>query len=152
VVLVTGVEGKVEEPFGSLIGDQSALSAGQRQRLQGLAHLLGCATGSLLELRYQLFHRSAAALFEADRYGADMALMLVYSFSPTMTRLCDFAAFARAGFGDDAMTAGTIFGPKKYRWRRSLCRQGGGRSAAPPHLTRSSEPADSISRRCVREH
>lgn len=110
---VLGVEAKVEESFGGLIGDQSSLSAGQRKRLAGLAELFGVEAGGLSGLRYQLFHRAAATVFEADRYGAATAVLLVQSFSPTLTGFSDFAAFLGAAGVAEGVGPGQIVGPKR---------------------------------------
>ena len=44
-------------------------------------------------LRYQLFHRTAAAVIEAQNHNADAAAMIVQSFSQTDRWFGDFAAF-----------------------------------------------------------
>jgi Domain of unknown function (DUF6946) len=46
-------------------------------------------------IRYQLIHRTASALIEAERFNAQIALMLVHSFSTEDVGFQDFAAFAR---------------------------------------------------------
>jgi hypothetical protein len=43
---------------------------------------------------YQLLHRTASALIEADRFGASQAIMLVHSFSETLEHFDDYANFA----------------------------------------------------------
>jgi hypothetical protein len=58
--------------------------------------VLGIVNTEAPTLRYQLFHRTAAALFEAERYRAKNALMLVHSFSPRDASLDDFLRFASA--------------------------------------------------------
>ncbi len=83
----------------------------QRERLRWLADLLGVRAGVLPPLRYQLFHRIAATLFEADRYGSDKALLLVHSFSTRLTGFPDFTAFLAALGFEEAPTAGQIVGP-----------------------------------------
>jgi len=66
-------------------------------------------------LRYQLFHRSASALLEADRYHADTALLLVHSFSPDDAGFADFAAFLRALGIETTPVVGEIYGPLQCR-------------------------------------
>lgn len=110
---VLGVEGKVEESFANVIGDQTRLSAGQRERLSRLAALLGIDAADLPPLRYQLFHRAAAAIFEADRYGAGTAMLLVHSFSQRETGFSDFAAFLAAMGIDGDIAPLTVVGPKR---------------------------------------
>ena len=46
-------------------------------------------------IRYQLLHRTASALYEAQRYRTKRAIMLVHSFSVTDTSFDDFKAFAQ---------------------------------------------------------
>ena len=64
--------------------------------------LLTCARCSVFSirrpgaLRYQLLHRAAAALIEAERFGCAGAAMIVHSFSPQHAWLSDFQAFAAA--------------------------------------------------------
>ena len=43
---------------------------------------------------YQLLHRTASAIHEAQRYRTKRALMLAHSFSRTDASLGDFRAFA----------------------------------------------------------
>jgi hypothetical protein len=47
-------------------------------------------------LRYQLIHRTAAAIAEAKRFGLRDAAMIVQSFSPEARWLGDFEDFAAA--------------------------------------------------------
>jgi hypothetical protein len=108
---VLAVEGKVEEPFGQLIGDQRQLSAGQKKRLSGLQALFDVPDRALADLRYQLFHRAAATIFEAQRYACRNALLLVHSFSTNLTGHSDFSAFASA-IGLGATAPMTVIGPK----------------------------------------
>lgn len=91
---VMGVEAKVTESFGPLvsewIGDGSE---GKEDRLQQLCNLLGFDRATVGDLRYQLFHRTAAAILEARRYRAAKAVMMVHSFCENATGLTDFVAF-----------------------------------------------------------
>jgi hypothetical protein len=66
------VEGKVNEPFGPTIGDWSSPSKpGKTKRLDFLKELLGLPELLTDDLRYQLLHRTASAVIEAERlpYG-----------------------------------------------------------------------------------
>lgn len=95
------VEGKVEEPFGPTIGEWlAAPSEGKVVRMDFLRHLLELEQVPPPDIRYQLLHRTASALIEADRFKADDAAMIVHSFSPSMARFADFVSFA-ALFGAD---------------------------------------------------
>jgi hypothetical protein len=91
------VEGKAAEPFGETVGEwRRSDSPGKRERLSQLLGLLGLVEDDALnELRYQLLHRTASALLEAERFGAREALMLVHSFSPENASFDDFRAFCQ---------------------------------------------------------
>ena len=95
-VFACGVEAKVSESFGPTIGEWSDASPGKAKRLNYLCGLLGLAEPPAAALRYQLLHRTAAALIEAQRFGCAGAAMVVHSFSPTREWLSDFQAFGAA--------------------------------------------------------
>lgn len=87
------VEAKVDESFGPTLGEWRATpSPGRAARLAAICAALGCAEPPDA-LRYQLFHRTAAAVLEARRFRAARAAMIVQSFSPEHARFDDFAAF-----------------------------------------------------------
>jgi len=89
------IEGKVEEPFGDPISKWfDPNSKGKVERLDYLTKTLGLASNPPVHLRYQLFHRTASAIIEAQRFKADLAIMLVHSFSQTHKWFGDYAAFA----------------------------------------------------------
>jgi hypothetical protein len=60
-----------------------------------LCELLGLVQPLPSSLRYQLMHRAASAVIEADRFKTDEAAMIVHSFSKTGEWFADFAAFAQ---------------------------------------------------------
>ena len=92
--IAIAVEAKVNEPFGPTVGEWLVdASDGKKDRLSAICSLLGCAPPST-HLRYQLFHRTAAAVIEAKRFKTDRAAMVVQSFSPTSKWFDEFAAFA----------------------------------------------------------
>ena len=94
---VLGVEGKVDEPFGPLVSEWlTDASANKRARLSVLQGTLGLADHNISNLRYQLLHRTAAAIYEAQRYRVRRAVMLVHSFSEGHSWFDDFRAFADA--------------------------------------------------------
>ena len=94
--IALAVEAKVAEPFGPTVGDWlTDASPGKVTRLTALCDLLGCAYPPPADLRYQLFHRTAAAVIEATRFKTDRAAMIVQSFTPDHTWIQDFAAFCR---------------------------------------------------------
>lgn len=75
------VEGKAGEPFGPTLEEWLTNSSdGKRERLKGLCEILQLTTPPVAALRYQLLHRAASALLEAQRFGAQAAVMLVQSF------------------------------------------------------------------------
>ncbi len=94
--LVTiAVEGKVSEPFGETLAEWDATSSkGRRHRLAYLQNLLGL-DNIPQNIRYQLLHRSASAILEAQKFNAKCAVLLVHSFSPETLWLDDFLAFTR---------------------------------------------------------
>ncbi|MFQ5486021.1 MAG: hypothetical protein ACE5DO_11905 [Desulfobacterales bacterium] len=98
------VEGKVSEPFGPTIDEWLKKdSSGKRKRLSYLCEKLGLPEEVERKIRYQLLHRTASALIEAERFSASSALMLVHSFSHEHAWLEDYQAFlALFGKGGEA--------------------------------------------------
>lgn len=91
---VMAVEAKVTESFGPLVSEWIGEgSEGKEDRLQRLCDLLGFQRAEVGDLRYQLFHRTAAAILEARRYRATKAVLMVHSFCDGATGLTDFVAF-----------------------------------------------------------
>ena len=87
------VEGKVSEPFGPTVQEWRAESSpGKSDRFAYLLSLL-CLSSVPDTLRYQLLHRTASAIIEAQRFGAAHAVMLVHSFSQSNEWFPDYAAF-----------------------------------------------------------
>ncbi|MBA3927988.1 MAG: hypothetical protein C0521_00215 [Xanthomonas sp.] len=87
------VEGKVSEPFGPTIQEwQTEPSPGKTARLSFLLSLLGLSSVPD-NVRYQLLHRTASAIIEAQRFNASHALMLVHSFSRSNEWFQDYVAF-----------------------------------------------------------
>jgi hypothetical protein len=88
------LEGKAEEPFGPTLGEwRGGASHGKGQRLAWLRNTLGLDVPIPESIRYQLLHRTASALAEAERFGARRAIMLVHSFSAEGLWFDDFRAF-----------------------------------------------------------
>ena len=88
------VEGKAAEPFGQPLGRwRRDASDGKKKRLAHLQQILALPGELPDSTRYQLLHRTASALIEAQRFHARAAIMLVHSFSPTRQWFNDFAAF-----------------------------------------------------------
>lgn len=95
--MAIAVEAKVAEPFGQTLEEWlgQTISANKTERLVTLANWLGISSPSK-SLRYQLFHRSAAAIVEARRFNTDVAAMIVHSFSPDNAWSDDFGSFTEA--------------------------------------------------------
>ena len=92
--IAVAVEAKVDEPFGPTVGDWMArASAGKTERITFIRDVLGLPDRPLDRVRYQLLHRSAAAVLEAMRFKTDRAAMIVQSFSQRHRRFEDFASF-----------------------------------------------------------
>ncbi|HUU28290.1 MAG TPA: hypothetical protein VM123_10795 [archaeon] len=88
------VEGKVEESFDKVVGKWKAkASPGKLIRLTYLADILGLHEPIPDSVYYQLLHRTASAIIEAERFGATQAAMLVHSFSPTNLWFEEYKAF-----------------------------------------------------------
>jgi hypothetical protein len=96
------VEGKVSESFGPTLGRwlQDA-SSGKQKRLKYLAQKLGLSLPLPDTIRYQLIHRTASAIIEAERFNAAGAMLLVHSFSQSDDWFEDYARFV-ALFGAEA--------------------------------------------------
>jgi hypothetical protein len=60
-----------------------------------------------VSIRYQLLHRAASAVIEADRFNARHALMLVHSFSQTYEWFEDYERFV-ALFGAVAYSEAVV--------------------------------------------
>lgn len=89
------IEGKVDEPFGPTVGEWGANpSMGKKERLAALCELLGLEACPV-DIRYQLLHRTAAAIIEAEKFDAKYAGMIVHSFSLTKRWFNEFSRFAK---------------------------------------------------------
>ncbi len=86
--IVIGVEGKTDEPFAERVQfwvrDSSDLERQPKEtrlrRLKFLSRILRVTLEPNCRLRYQLLHRTAALLLEAEKVGAKAALVLIHSF------------------------------------------------------------------------
>jgi hypothetical protein len=108
---VIGVEGKAGEAFGETVAKWLvAASEGKKTRLAKLCADLDLPTGAVGALRYQLLHRTAATLYEAEARGAQIALMLVHSFAEDDSSFTDFQGFAKA-LGIEIQEQRTVAGP-----------------------------------------
>lgn len=81
-VYAVAVEGKVHESFGPTVGEwRKNESDGKRERLKFICQTLGLPYPPNNEIRYQLLHRTASAVIEAERFNADCAAMIVHSYA-----------------------------------------------------------------------
>jgi hypothetical protein len=95
---VIAVEAKAGETFGDRI-DQWNTTPGRASRLGWACDLLGIMQAYCGSLRWQLFHRTAAAILEAQRFLAPQAIMLVHDFAAEPCWVEDYKSFAdAAGF------------------------------------------------------
>ena len=113
------VEGKVSEPFDKPISEwKSEYGRGKQTRLRYLCGLLRLDMKGIDHIYYQLLHRTASAVIEAERFKAENALMLVHSFSKEnkwFNEYCQFLAlFGVEGKLDALVTAGDIQGISLY--------------------------------------
>jgi hypothetical protein len=93
-LISVAVEAKAGEPFGPTIAEWAREgSTGKTTRLQALCECLGMSPDANSALRYQLFHRSASAVLEANRIGTRAAAVLVQNFRAGGTSWGDFEQF-----------------------------------------------------------
>lgn len=96
------VEGKVDEPFDRTLEDWKAdASPGKQERLEYLVSCLGLNCEPPGHIYYQLMHRTASAIIEAERFGTKAAVMLVHTFSPEDKWFTEYCEFSRL-FGIEA--------------------------------------------------
>jgi len=113
------VEGKVSEPFGDTVAEwKGAYGKGKQRRLQYLCDLLELSPAEVDHIRYQLLHRTASAVIEAEGFNAPNAVMLVHSFSPRNEWFDDYqrfvALFGATGELGTIVSARTVSGVKLY--------------------------------------
>ena len=108
---VIGIEAKVDEGFDKTVDEWLAdASPGKTARLAKLCALFDLSPNSVGELRYQLFHRTAAAIIEARRYRAGHAAMVVQSWSSKLDGFEDYSRFFHA-LGIDGLESGRLSAP-----------------------------------------
>ena len=89
------IEGKVDEPFDRTLEEWKVdASPGKLGRLKSLMSCLGLDSEPPSDIYYQLLHRTASAVIEAERFGAKAAVMLVHSFSPTNLWFSEYCKFS----------------------------------------------------------
>jgi hypothetical protein len=101
------VEAKAGEALGDIVKDwlskdskhsgKNRDRSGKPDRLNDLNRRLAISDADVSLIRYQLLHRTASALKEAERFGARTAVMLVQSFNRAQDEESwkDFAEFGR---------------------------------------------------------
>lgn len=88
------VEGKVSESFDKNLSEwNKAASQGKHTRLAFIKEKLGLTEEVPPTIRYQLLHRTASAIVEAERFTATSAMMIVHSFSQSDLWFEDYQAF-----------------------------------------------------------
>ncbi|MCE2464669.1 MAG: hypothetical protein J4G01_01095 [Dehalococcoidia bacterium] len=96
---VIAVEGKVDEGFGDWVEDwinkSGSEKSGRPERLHFLKRKLRIESKNVDKIRYQLLHRTASAVIEAERSGANYAVLLVHSFSRDNLNVEDYQSFLR---------------------------------------------------------
>lgn len=89
------VEGKVDEPFDKTLSDWLIdASPGKLKRLDFLVSRLGLDGRPPGHIHYQLMHRAASAVIEAERFGASSAVMLIHTFSSKDRWFEEYCRFA----------------------------------------------------------
>jgi hypothetical protein len=90
------VEAKAGEGFDKQVAAwlrDATPQSGKPERLEQLCRVLNIDERQARGCRYQLLHRTAAAILEAKRFGIARALLLVQSFCPDARAVRDYCAF-----------------------------------------------------------
>lgn len=90
------VEATLKNPFPETVGDWVKGSDTRPSRLRTLCEdALEISCPPPYNLRYQLFHRTASAIYESRRFKAGCAGMIIHSFSQEQEGFDQFAAFCK---------------------------------------------------------
>lgn len=93
------VEGKCREDFDVTVADwfKRTSSQGATARMNHILDCLGLMTKVPDTIRYQLLHRAASAVIEAQRFHATTAILVIQSFvaDDTENHYPDFKAFVQ---------------------------------------------------------
>lgn len=95
-LVAIAVEGKVAEHFGDTVAVwrlKRDEKTNKDKRLEFLLGLLKLQNKPIEQIRYQLLHRTASAIIEADRFNIKNALMLIHSFSQSYEHFEDYSDF-----------------------------------------------------------
>jgi hypothetical protein len=113
------IDGKISEHFGETLAEWIVKATpGKRTRLEFLQKKLGLFDEIDGSIRYQLLHRTASALIEAERFGANSTIMLVHSFSSENLWFSDYQRFLEM-FGVENAEVGRLYRLQKA-WRVQL--------------------------------
>ena len=108
---MVAIEAKVDAGFDKTVDEWCVRpSPGKEARLAQLCTLFGLDPASVGALRYQLLHRTAAAVIEAKRYRAGRAAMIVQSWSVDRDGYDDYLGFF-AAVGLVGIEPGDLYGP-----------------------------------------
>jgi hypothetical protein len=108
------VEAKAGEGFDRTIASWLAdakPTSGKPARFRHLKSILGIGADCPETLRYQLFHRTASAIREAERFGATTAVLLIQSFSSDPESAGAYAEFCQV-VGCSPQRTAVLEGPK----------------------------------------
>ena len=115
ITCAVAIEAKVNEPFDKTIGalrrePRADGGKARNERWQALCDTLGVKAPPPDHLYNQLLHRAASAIYEAERFNADLAAMIVHWFSPLtgasrdgfkhFVAFCDFLGIDHVSRGD----------------------------------------------------
>lgn len=95
-LVAIAVEGKVSEDFGPLVSEWLNIKdkkTNRPERLNFLVKKINIEGKDIRDIRYQLIHRTASSIIEAERFSAKHALVLIHSFSQTYEHFEDLAKF-----------------------------------------------------------
>ena len=110
-IAVLAVEGKVDESFGQLVSDWLDGSTSKKARLEALCKTLNLTIDQSRPLRYQLLHRACSAIYEAQRYRTNIAVIVIHSFCPKQSGFSDFQAFLGILGEKGEIAPGAVAGP-----------------------------------------
>ena len=86
----------MEESLGPPLEQWKAnASPGKRERLECLVECLGLESEPPGHVYYQLMHRAASAVIEAERFCAGAAVMLIHSFRRMDQWFTEYREFSR---------------------------------------------------------
>ena len=97
-VTSVAIEAKAGEGFDKLVPDWLAgvpPKSGKPARLRQLCDILCIEEKQAHTCRYQLLHRTAAAILEAHRFRLQRALLFIQSFIPDLDAFNDYTVFAQ---------------------------------------------------------